>query len=84
MKDAAFDPLSASSEPPPPFHGASPQQHASPNVHANRSQQSQKIDILETAVDFVLALEAPCMAHLPYPPDLSGKDPDNHVMLMST
>ena len=40
------------------------------------------IDTLETAIDFVLALEHPCMAHIPYPAESGGADPANHMMLV--
>ena len=40
-------------------------------------------DTLEIAIDFVLALEAPCMPHIPYPSEQRGSDPANHVMMMS-
>lgn len=36
------------------------------------------------AIDFVLALEHPCMQHLPYHPDPNSADPANHMMLAST
>ncbi|KAL9628167.1 MAG: hypothetical protein Q9164_007372 [Protoblastenia rupestris] len=40
------------------------------------------VDTIETAIDFVLALEHPCMAHIPYPPDSLGIDPANHMMMV--
>lgn len=40
-------------------------------------------DTMETAIDFVLALEHPCMPHIPYQDPLST-DPANHMMMAST
>ena len=40
-------------------------------------------DTIETAIDFVLALEYPCMPHIPYQNPLSP-DPANHMMMAST
>ena len=40
------------------------------------------VDTIETAIDFVLALEHPCMTHIPYPPDPPGIDPANHMMMV--
>lgn len=40
-------------------------------------------DSIETAIDFVLALEHPCMPHLPYQ-DPPSADPANHMMMAST
>ena len=41
------------------------------------------VDTIETAIDFVLALEHPCMPHLPYQDPISP-DPANHMMMAST
>ena len=43
---------------------------------------SNAVDSLETAIDFVLALEHPCMAHIPYPAEPGGEEPANHMMLV--
>ena len=40
-------------------------------------------DTMEIAIDFVLALEHPCMAHLPYPANPPTDDPANHLMMAS-
>ena len=40
------------------------------------------VDTLENAIDFVLALEHPCMNHIPYPAEPGGDDPTNHMMLV--
>lgn len=40
-------------------------------------------DTLATAIDFVLALEHPCMSHIPYQ-DPPSADPANHMMMAST
>ncbi|KAL8807045.1 MAG: hypothetical protein Q9200_004819 [Gallowayella weberi] len=44
---------------------------------------SRTLDSVETAVDFVLALEHPCMPHLRHPADPPSHDPTNHALLMS-
>lgn len=41
------------------------------------------VDTIETAIDFVLALEHPCMPHIPYQ-DPPSADPANHMMMAST
>lgn len=41
------------------------------------------VDTIETAIEFVLALEYPCMNHIPYG-DPSSADPANHMMMAST
>ena len=84
-EDAALNPLSASSNSPPSFHETSPEQTVFPDTYmSDIKAPAYTVETLETAVDFVLALEAPCMRHIPYPADLSGDDPDNHIMMMST
>ncbi|KAI4202176.1 MAG: hypothetical protein LQ346_002028 [Caloplaca aetnensis] len=45
---------------------------------------ASKLDTPEIAVDFVLALEHPCMPHLPHPSDPPTDDPSNHALLFST
>ena len=45
---------------------------------------SQLVDTIEIAIDFVLALEHPCMPHLPYPANPPTEDPANHLMMAST
>ena len=45
---------------------------------------SALVDNIETAIDFVLALEHPCMPHIPYPADPPTADPANHLMMAST
>ncbi|KAL9023789.1 MAG: hypothetical protein Q9196_006971, partial [Gyalolechia fulgens] len=42
------------------------------------------VDTPEVAVDFVLALEHPCMQHLPHPTDPLSEDPSNHSLMLST
>ncbi|KAL8641552.1 MAG: hypothetical protein Q9228_001649 [Teloschistes exilis] len=42
------------------------------------------MDTAEVAIDFVLALEHPCMTHLPHPANPPSEDPSNHALLMST
>lgn len=43
-----------------------------------------RIDTPEVAIEFVLALEHPCMSHLPHPTTKSSDDPSNHMLLAST
>ena len=47
------------------------------------SQPSTFVETIETAIDFVLALEHPCMSHLPYR-DPESSNPANHMMMAST
>ena len=42
------------------------------------------VDTIEVAIDFVLALEHPCMPHLLYSSNLPTEDPANHVMMASS
>ena len=74
-KDIAFNDLSISAEKAssPPVRIASP---------PTQQRSPTGIDTLEIAIDFVLALEHPCMAHIPYPADPGGEDPANHMMLV--
>ncbi|KAL8956041.1 MAG: hypothetical protein Q9193_006315, partial [Seirophora villosa] len=48
------------------------------------SGMASKLDTTEVAIDFVLALEHPCMPHLPHPSDPPSDDPSNHALLLST
>lgn len=49
----------------------------------DRKEARAWVDDVEVAIDFVLALEHPCMSHIPYGnPD--SNDPANHMMLAST
>ena len=41
------------------------------------------VDTVEIAIEFVLALEHPCMNHIPYR-DPPSADPANHMMMAST
>lgn len=43
-----------------------------------------KADSPEVAIEFVLALEHPCMSHLPHPTASPSDDPSNHILLAST
>ena len=56
--------------------------YASPTLRGGDKTASSSIDTLEVAIEFVLALEHPCMAHIPYPADSAGPDPANHMMLV--
>ena len=47
-------------------------------------KSSALVDTIETAIDFVLALEHPCMPHIPSPADPPSSDPANHIMMAST
>jgi len=58
------------------------------NVSSNQAapayvEASAPVDNIETAIDFVLALEHPCMTHIPYG-DPKSNDPANHTMMAST
>jgi len=44
---------------------------------------SASVATIEIAIDFVLALEHPCMSHIPYG-DPESTDPANHMMMAST
>lgn len=74
-KDFSLQPLSVSGSDRAPSHPARASSRVKPPFAA---------DTMQTAIDFVLALEHPCMAHLPYQPDPNGADPANHMMLAST
>lgn len=45
---------------------------------------SEKLDSPEIAIEFVLALEHPCIAHLPHPTATPSDDPSNHILMAST
>lgn len=45
---------------------------------------TSKLDNPEVAIDFVLALEHPCIRHLPHPSDPPSDDPSNHALMVST
>ncbi|KAL8973410.1 MAG: hypothetical protein Q9197_002356 [Variospora fuerteventurae] len=45
---------------------------------------ASKLDTSEVAIDFILALEHPCMPHLPHPSDPPTNDPSHHALLLST
>ncbi|MCJ1276103.1 hypothetical protein MMC21_003908 [Puttea exsequens] len=47
-------------------------------------KRSARADTIEIAIDFVLALEHPCMPHIPTPDAPPSVDPANHLMLAST
>lgn len=50
----------------------------------NTKSTSGPTNTLEVAIDFVLALEHPCMGHLPSSEDPTGEDPANHMMMVSS
>ena len=41
------------------------------------------MDSAEVAIEFVLALEHPCMTHIEHPSTMSSTDPSNHIHLVS-
>lgn len=53
-------------------------------VDAADVKSSALVDTIETAIDFVLALEHPCMQHIPSRADPPSTDPANHMMMAST
>jgi valyl-tRNA synthetase len=55
-----------------------------PNADASDVKSSALVDTIETAIDFVLALEHPCMPHIPSHADPPSTDPANHIMMAST
>lgn len=60
-----------------------------PNVSPPTYQDPQRtmisgVDTPEIAVEFVLALEYPCMKHLPHPSNPISEDPSNHAIMLST
>ena len=75
-QDLSFDTLAVSEPKSPPQQLAA---IASPNV---QKATLDSVDSLDTAIDFVLTLEHPCMAHIPYPAEPGGEDPANHMMLV--
>ncbi|KAL8719035.1 MAG: hypothetical protein Q9225_003892 [Loekoesia sp. 1 TL-2023] len=44
---------------------------------------TSKLDNPEVAIDFVLALEHPCIRHIPHPSDPSSDNPSNHALMAS-
>lgn len=54
-----------------------------PSTRLAYPDRNPLLDTPDIAIDFVLALEHPCMSHIPHP---SGKshDPSNHILLAST
>ena len=74
-QDLSFDTPAASGAKPPPR----PTAVASPKI---QKSPPNAVDTLDTAIDFVLTLEHPCMAHIPYPAEPGGEDPANHMMLV--
>lgn len=54
-----------------------------PSTQVVYTDRNPLLDTPDIAIDFVLALEHPCMPHIPHP---SGKshDPSNHILLAST
>ncbi|CAF9924113.1 hypothetical protein IMSHALPRED_006108 [Imshaugia aleurites] len=50
---------------------------------ATDTRATALVDTIETAIDFILALEHPCIPHLPYQ-DPPSTDPANHMMMAST
>lgn len=55
-------------------------------TYENLSTQAplKPTDSPEVAIEFVLALEHPCMAHIPHPSNTSSTDPSNHIHMVST
>lgn len=53
--------------------------------YENLSTQTplKPIDSPEVAIEFVLALEHPCMTHMQHPLNSSSTDPSNHVHMVS-
>ena len=54
-----------------------------PYVNAD-AKVPEKLDSPEIAIEFVLALEHPCMTHLPHPAAAPSDDPSNHMLMAST
>ncbi|KAL8791384.1 MAG: hypothetical protein Q9195_005922, partial [Heterodermia aff. obscurata] len=52
------------------------------DVNTNKPP-STSLDTPDVAIDFVLALEHPCMSHIPHPTTTS-QDPSNHILMAST
>lgn len=63
-----------------PYSYQAPQ---NPYVNA-AARLPEKLDSPEIAIEFVLALEHPCMAHLPHPTAAPSDDPSNHMLMAST
>lgn len=53
--------------------------------YENLSTQTpvKPIDSPEVAIEFVLALEHPCMGHIQHPSNTSSTDPSNHIHMVS-
>ncbi|KAL9124870.1 MAG: hypothetical protein Q9217_005849 [Psora testacea] len=75
--DFSLDPISVSGH-------TSPSAERRTCTTATDAKASAVLDTIENAIDFVLALEHPCMAHIPYPPESGGAEPANHMMMAST
>ena len=61
-----------------------PSHMSSAYVDPTEVKASPLVDTIEIAIDFVLALEHPCMPHLLYSTNLPTEDPANHVMMASS
>ncbi|KAL2041610.1 hypothetical protein N7G274_005394 [Stereocaulon virgatum] len=61
-----------------------PQEISATHADLASIKASALVDTMEIAIDFVLALEHPCMTHLPYPANPPTDDPANHLMMAST
>ena len=57
---------------------------SSADVASADVKDSALVDTIEIAIDFVLALEHPCMPHIPFPADPPTDDPAMHMMMAST
>lgn len=57
----------------------------SSSSYENLSTQTplKPMDSPEVAIEFVLALEHPCMTHIQHPSNSSSTDPSNHVHMVS-
>jgi len=53
-----------------------------PSRASSRVKPPFDADAVQTAIDFVLALEHPCMLHIPYNSNVTD-DPTNHMMMAS-
>ncbi|MCJ1225838.1 hypothetical protein MMC12_002487 [Toensbergia leucococca] len=63
-----------------------PLEFSSSNEPENRRQEPkpvENLDSAEVAMDFILALEHPCMHHMPHPSNPSSGDPSMHVLTAS-
>ena len=57
---------------------------STPSGNASDPKSSALVETIETAIDFVLALEHPCMPHILSPTAPPSDDPANHIMMAST